>query len=134
MSIAAVTATRQQQAPPTDPPIPPTDLLVLQSPAKLLLYQGSRHVCDIRVRAPGVPLSPYQGFLKGPKAVPENAESPGTHTLLHAHGDCHLTPGCRWRQTVGAWSNNLVFYHRLHAALEPCAAIHAIWCSLYLGN
>ena len=52
VSMAAVTATRlpnqSQQG-----PIPPADLLVLHSAARLGLYVGSRHVCDISLKPPG---------------------------------------------------------------------------------
>ncbi len=63
--MAAVTATRRPEA-SSQAPIPPTDLLLLHSPAKLSLYVGCRHVCDIRVRVPGLGdgLSPYKGFTR----------------------------------------------------------------------
>ena len=64
-SVAAVTATRCP-ATSSDAAIPPTDLLVLHSAAKLSLYVGPRHVCDIRLKLPGLndSLSPYKGFMK----------------------------------------------------------------------
>lgn len=63
--MAAVTATRRPQA-SSHAPIPPTDLLLLHSPAKLSLYVGCRHVCDIRLRIPGLGdgLCPYKGFIR----------------------------------------------------------------------
>ena len=84
ISVAAVTATRQNP-PGADTPIPPTDLLVLHSPAKLSLYVASRLVCDIRLRLPGLDggLSPYSSFLRGSNAVPKEDESPGESALLH---------------------------------------------------
>lgn len=85
ISVMAVTATRQQRTLNTDTPIPPTDLLVLHSPAKLSLYTASRHVCDIRLRVPGLDdsLSPYLGFLSRSHAVPKAAESPGGSVLKY---------------------------------------------------
>ena len=79
ISLAAVTATRQGPTPNADAPIPPTDLLVLHSAARLSLYVASRHVCDIRLTVPGLDnsLSPYLGFLRGFRAAPKEADSPG---------------------------------------------------------
>ena len=82
ISVAAVTATRPA-APGAGTPIPPTDLLVLHSPAKLSLYVASRHVCDIRLRVPGLEsgFPPYSSFLRGSQAIPKEAESPGEYSL-----------------------------------------------------
>lgn len=79
ISVAAVTATRQPPTPSADTPIPPTDLLVLHSAARLSLYVAARHVCDIRLTLPSLDnsLSPYLGFLRGSHAGPREAESPG---------------------------------------------------------
>ena len=74
--MAAVTATRRPEA-SSHAPIPPTDLLLLHSPAKLSLYVGSRHVCHIRLRIPGLGdgLSPYKGFTRRSPAVHTETES-----------------------------------------------------------
>ena len=74
--MAAVTATRRTEA-SSQAPIPPTDLLLLHSPAKLSLYVGSRHVCDIRLRIPGLGdgLSPYKGFTRCSPAAHTETES-----------------------------------------------------------
>ncbi len=74
--MAAVTATKRPEA-SSHAPIPPTDLLLLHSPAKLSLYVGSRHVCDIRLRIPGLGdgLSPYKGFTRRSPAVRTETES-----------------------------------------------------------
>ena len=80
VSAAAVTATRPT-SPNAGPHIPPTDLLVLHSAAKLSLYVASRHVCDIRLRVPGLDggLPPYSSFLRESQTVPKEAESPGEY-------------------------------------------------------
>lgn len=79
ISVAAVTATRQPPTLGADTPVPPTDLLVLHSAARLSLYVASRHVCDIRLTVPGLDngLAPYLGFLRGSHTAPREAESPG---------------------------------------------------------
>ncbi|KAL0039031.1 hypothetical protein WJX77_005730 [Trebouxia sp. C0004] len=86
LSMAAVTATRRPQA-SSQAPIPPTDLLLLHSPAKLSLYVGSRHVCDIRLRVPGLGDGPslYNGFMRRSPTAYIEAES-GTQ-LCRAHVD-----------------------------------------------
>ena len=90
VSMAAVTATRPS-ALGVDSPIPPTDLLVLHSAAKLSLYVASRHVCDIRLRNPGWDggFSPYSSFLRGSQTIPKQAESPGEYVCASLH-----TLGC----------------------------------------
>ena len=82
LSMAAVTATRRPEA-SSHAPIPPTDLLLLHSPAKLSLYVGSRHVCDIRLRVPGIGegLSPYKGFTRC---------SPTAHTETESGEPCSM--------------------------------------------
>ncbi len=74
--MAAVTATRRPEA-SSQAPIPPTDLLLLHSPARLSLYVGCRHVCDIRLRVPGLGdgLSPYKGFTRRSPAAQTGCES-----------------------------------------------------------
>lgn len=93
ISVAAITATRQTPTPSADTPlIPPTDLLVLHSAARLSLYVASRHVCDIRLTVPSLDnsLSPYLGFLRGSHAVPpKEAESPGGALMCASNGDHH---------------------------------------------
>ncbi len=74
--MAAVTATRRPEA-SSDAPILPTDLLLLHSPAKLSLYVGSRHVCDVQLKVPGLTdgLSPYKGFMRRNPTVHTETEA-----------------------------------------------------------
>ncbi len=74
--MAAVTATRRPEA-SSHAHIPPTDLLLLHSPAKLSLYVGCRHVCDIRLRVPGLGdgLSPYKCFARRSPTAHTESES-----------------------------------------------------------
>ncbi|KAL3147502.1 hypothetical protein ABBQ38_014558 [Trebouxia sp. C0009 RCD-2024] len=83
ISVAAVTATRQPPTLGADTPVPPTDLLVLHSAARLSLYVASRHVCDIRLTVPGLDngLAPYLGFLRGSHTAPREAESPDAMSI-----------------------------------------------------
>ena len=94
VSVAAVTATRPYQ-PSSGSPIPPTDLLVLHSAAKLSLYVGSRHVCNVRLKLPGLDGSSllYSAFFRHSQG-PNSAVSTGAVNCFSAymldskHGVC----------------------------------------------
>ena len=108
VSVAAVTATRPA-APGAGTPVPPTDLLVLHSAAKLSLYVASRHVCDIRLRVPGLDggLSPYSSFLRGSQTVPKEAESPGEYACASLSHD-------RW---LACSADTFFFFSKVHRLL-----------------
>lgn len=78
LSVAAVTATRRRSA-ALQGPIPPTDLLVLHSAARLALYVASRHVCDIQLKLPspndGMPYNCFQRHHKAMNTQPAGAAS-----------------------------------------------------------
>lgn len=86
LSMAAVTATRRPES-ANAAAIPPTDLLVLHSAAKLSLYIGARHVTDIRIRVPGLDdsRSPYKSFTRHSQTASAEAAS-----VLAASGQPHV--------------------------------------------
>ncbi|KAK9828929.1 hypothetical protein WJX72_002853 [[Myrmecia] bisecta] len=65
LAAAAISATRPADG---DAAIPPRDLLVLHANARLALYIGARHICDVAVTPPPADdmLNPYSRLLKEP--------------------------------------------------------------------